>query len=67
MIANYIFKHDCGIFVIKHMELWNRETLRHFVVEDKMNYYRLKVVCTLVMHKANREWDRIRLLCIKAK
>ena len=67
MIANYICRHDCDIFVLKYMELWNEATLRHAFVEDKMNYYQLKVVCTLVMHEANREWDQITPLCIKAK
>ena len=49
------------------MELWNRATLRHALVDNKMDYYQLKVVCTLVMHEENREWDRIRPVCIKAK
>ena len=67
MITNYICKHDYGIFVLKYMELRNGATLRHALVEDKINYYQLKVVCTLVMQEAKREWDRIRPLCIKAK
>ena len=66
MIANYICRFDCDIFVLKYIKLWNGGTLRHAFVEDKMNYCRLKVVGTLVMHEANREWDQIRPLCIKA-
>ena len=53
MYAISAYRHDCGIFVIKHMELWNRAMMRHDIVEGKMNYYRLKVVCKLVIHEAN--------------
>ena len=54
MIVIGAYRYDCGIFVIKYMELWNGVTMRCAIVEGKMDYYRLKVICQLIMHKENK-------------
>ena len=55
MIVNFECRYDCDIFVIQYMELWNSATMRNAIEKDKVNYYRLKVVCELTMHEANKE------------
>ncbi|KAF5203830.1 hypothetical protein FRX31_006583, partial [Thalictrum thalictroides] len=44
---------DCGVFVMKFMELWNGSTLNAECRQEDMRFYRQKIVVDIILAKEN--------------
>ncbi|KAL6340051.1 hypothetical protein AAG906_038886 [Vitis piasezkii] len=50
---------DCGIFVIKFMQLWSNGGLSHTIANDKVIKYREKLLTQLIMSPENEVRENV--------
>ena len=58
------------MFIIKYMEYmffkffpWLLIFVFFLILQEKMDFYQLKLVCSLITHEENQEWEMIQNDC----
>ncbi|WJZ87677.1 hypothetical protein VitviT2T_007043 [Vitis vinifera] len=53
-------EHDCGVFVMKFMELWSMGGFSKSIDVGKLKHYRLKIMGSMLFSAQNAHRDRVR-------